>query len=207
MPDNHVQSVDVASSTVESIVTEPLCDKWFRAVADYTNDWESWHAADGRLLWVNPAVERITGYSVGECLAMKDYPLAMVNREDRLRIADVLIGARSRTSGESVDFQSLHRNGQMRWMSLSWQPMYDDLGTCLGFRTSVRDVTDRRKLREELRLHAEHLEQLVQERTMKLREMEQRQRQMEKLAAACETPLSCLNPAFHRSMSIMNYWS
>ena len=38
-------------------------------------------------------------------------------------------------------------------------------------------------LREQLRLHAEHLEQLVQERTAKLRQLEQRQRQMEKLAA------------------------
>jgi signal transduction histidine kinase len=68
-------------------------------------------------------------------------------------------------------------------MSLSWQPMYDKRGSYLGLRTSVRDVTDRHKLREQLRLHAEHLEQLVQERTARLRQLEQRQRQMEKLAA------------------------
>jgi signal transduction histidine kinase len=68
-------------------------------------------------------------------------------------------------------------------MSLSWQPMYDARGEYLGFRTSIRDVTERRKLRDQLRLHAEHLEQLVQERTEKLRQLEHRQRQMEKLAA------------------------
>src|SRR3954465_14689755 len=43
-------------------------DQLFRAVADYTYDWESWHGTDGRLIWVNPAVERATGYSVAECL-------------------------------------------------------------------------------------------------------------------------------------------
>ena len=64
-----------------------------------------------------------------------------------------------------------------------WQPMYAEHGNYLGLRTSIRDVTDRHKLREQLRLHAEHLEQLVQERTAKLRQLEQRQRQMEKLAA------------------------
>jgi PAS domain S-box-containing protein len=32
----------------------------FRAVADYTYDWENWIGVDGKLLWVNPAVERIT---------------------------------------------------------------------------------------------------------------------------------------------------
>jgi PAS domain S-box-containing protein len=158
-------------------------ERWFRAVADYTYDWESWHGPDGRLLWVNPAVERITGYSVADCLAMEEYPLAMILDSDRANIAEVLASARNRTSGESVDVRTTHRNGEIRWVSLSWQPMYAASGRYLGFRTSVRDVTERHKLRDELRLHAEHLEQLVQERTARLRQLEQRQRQMEKLAA------------------------
>ena len=53
-------------------------DRWFRAVADYTYDWESWHGPDGRPIWVSLAVERITGYSVADCLAMEEYPLAMI---------------------------------------------------------------------------------------------------------------------------------
>jgi PAS domain S-box-containing protein len=158
-------------------------ERWFRAVADFTYDWESWHGPDGRLIWVSPAVERITGYSVAECLAMPDYPLSMIADEDRAHIAQVLASARNQTSGESVDVRGIHRNGETRWMSLSWQPMFGEPGLYLGFRTSVRDVTDRHKLREHLRLHAEHLEQLVQERTSRLRQLEERQRQMEKLAA------------------------
>jgi two-component system, sporulation sensor kinase C len=158
-------------------------ERWFRAVADYTYDWESWHGPDGQLIWVNPAVERITGYSVADCLAMEEYPLALIIDGDRANISEVLASARNRTSGESVDVRAMHRNGETRWVSLSWQPMYAAAGRYLGFRTSVRDVTERRKLREELRLHAEHLEQLVQERTARLRQLEQRQRQMEKLAA------------------------
>ena len=158
-------------------------ERWFRAVADYTNDWESWHGPDGRLIWVNPAVERITGYSVEECSKMADYPLSLIDPADRERIAAILEKALGRTSGENIEFRSVHRNGEIRWMNLSWQPMYAEHGNYLGVRTSIRDVTDRHKLREELRLHAEHLEQLVQERTAKLRQLEQRQRQMEKLAA------------------------
>jgi two-component system, sporulation sensor kinase C len=135
------------------------------------------------LIWVNQAVERTTGYSVDECLGMADYPLPIVVAEDRERISNVLARAQERTTGENVEFGSLYRGGETRWMSLSWQPMYDGRGEYLGFRTSVRDVTERRKLRDQLRLHAEHLEQLVQERTEKLRQLEHRQRQMEKLAA------------------------
>jgi two-component system sporulation sensor kinase C len=158
-------------------------DRWFRAVANYTYDWESWHGPDGRLIWVNPAVERITGYTVAECLAMEAYPYPLVSDDDREHVAEVLANARNRTSGESVDVRVIPRNGETRWVSLSWQPMYAAPDQYLGFRTSVRDVTERHKLREELRLHVEHLEQLVQERTARLRQLEQRQRQMEKLAA------------------------
>jgi signal transduction histidine kinase len=68
-------------------------------------------------------------------------------------------------------------------MSMSWQPIRDAAGTSLGFRTSVRDITDLQKLREQLKLYTDHLEQLVQERSLKLRHLEQRQLQMEKLAA------------------------
>jgi PAS domain S-box-containing protein len=158
-------------------------DRWFRAVADYTNDWESWHSPDGRLIWVNQAAERLTGYPADECIKMRDYPLPLVHAEDRERIAHVLENALNRTTGEQFEFRSVHKNGETRWMSLSWQPMYAEQGMYLGLRTSIRDVTDRHKLREELRLHAEHLEQLVQERTARLRQLEERQRQMEKLAA------------------------
>jgi PAS domain S-box-containing protein len=158
-------------------------ERWFRAVADYTNDWESWHAPDGRLLWVNPAVERITGYSVEECLAMHEYPLPMVDPQDQHLVVRVLASARQRTSGQNIDFRSRHRDGLSRWLSLSWQPMYGDPEEYLGFRTSIRDVTELHKLRDQIRLHAEHLEQLVQERTSRLRQLEERQRQMEKLAA------------------------
>lgn len=158
-------------------------ERWFRAVADNTSDWESWHAPDGRLIWVNPAVERLTGYTVDECMNMHDYPLPLIDEEDRQGIAKVLRNALKQTSGEQIEFRSVHRSGERRWMSLSWQPMYVDDGNYLGLRTSIRDVTERQKLREELRLHAEHLEQLVQERTAKLHQLERRQRQMEKLAA------------------------
>ncbi len=157
--------------------------RWFRAVADYTIDWEGWHAPDGALLWVNPSVERVTGYSVEECLAMPDYPLPIIVPEDRASIERALEAARKQRAGEHLDFRSMPRKGESRWLSLSWQPMYAEQGRYLGFRTSVRDVTERRALREQLRLHAEHLEQLVQERTERVRQLEQRQRQMEKLAA------------------------
>lgn len=155
----------------------------FRAIADCTYDWESWHAIDGQLLWVNAAVERMTGYTPDECLAMSDYPLPMVAPEDRGKIAELLLLAQSGKIGNDVEFRSIHRNGQELWMAVSWQPMYLETKQHLGFRTSIRDITERHQLREQLRLHAAHLEQLVQERTAQITQLEKNRRKMEKLAA------------------------
>lgn len=160
-----------------------LSGEVFRAIADCTYDWESWHSPEGQLLWVNGAVERMTGYLPEECLRMEGYPLSLVAPRDRSRIVEVLRDARSGGSGNDLEFRVVHRNGSLRWMAVSWQPMYDQSGHNLGFRASVRDIAERHQLREELRLHNQHLEQMVQERTARIAQLEKQRLQMEKLAA------------------------
>jgi len=178
----HAESGTVSMDTIDN--QHEANDRWFRAVADYTYDWESWHDADGQLVWVNPAVLRTTGCSVSECLAMSEYPLELVVAEDRPLVAQALREARDKRSGENVEFRVRHRTtGELRWMSLCWQPMYGPQERYLGFRTSIRDITERQHLREQLRQHAEELEHLVQQRTERLKRLERRSRQMEKLAA------------------------
>lgn len=156
---------------------------YFRAIANYTYDWESWLSPTGKLLWVNTAVQRITGYRPEECMAMVDYPLPMIVPEDRGQIATMMRQAKAGKFGNDVEFRAIHRDGDIRWMAVSWQPMYDESGKHLGIRASARDFTERHKLREQLRLHADHLEQLVQERTARIAQLELHRRKMEKLAA------------------------
>lgn len=171
------------AACVQHLDPDEISEAQFRAVADCTYDWESWHGTDGRLIWVNPGVERLTGYAVADCHALRDYPLPLVLAEDRQLIGGILAAARDGSSGNDAEFRILHRDGAIKWAAISWQPMSTPQQGQLGFRTSVRDVTERRKLREQLRLHAEHLEQLVQERTTRIQQLERHRRQIEKLAA------------------------
>jgi len=164
-------------------------DTHFRLVADSTYDWESWLAADGKPLWVNPAVTRMTGYSVAECLAMPNYPLPLVLDEDRETVRQLCARILQFTSGNDVQFRVRHRSGTIVWVAISWQPMFAG-PQHLGFRTSIRDISRKQKLREELRMHAEQLEELVIQRTERLRSLERKQTQMEKLAALGELAAS-----------------
>ena len=119
----------------------------YRAIAEQTYDWETWFDPSGRPRWINHAVERITGHSAAECLAMPDFPLDLVYEDDRPIIRNLLHGARAGSSGNHYPFRIRHRDGTLRWGAVSWQPIIDTDGQPLGFRTSIRDIT-RRKLAE-----------------------------------------------------------
>jgi hydrogenase-4 transcriptional activator len=147
----------------------------FKAIADYTYGWESWLGEDGRLLWVNPTVERLTGYSPEACRAMAHYPLDIVTEEDRPRIAGLLERAiAARTRGNDVEFRVRHRSGREKWMALSWQPIYNDRQAFMGYRTSIRDISQRKEAEEKLRRSHDRLEDEVVRRTAKVRALQKR---------------------------------
>ncbi len=139
----------------------------FRFVANYTYDWESWHDPSGRPTWIND-VERMTGYSVAECLLMKNYPVPIVMEKDQAKISQMLKSAIAGESHNNLEFEIIDAHGDQRWMAISWQPIFDDEQHHLEFRTSVRYITDRQGLKEQLHLYTEHLEQLVQEHTAEI---------------------------------------
>ncbi|TAN77787.1 MAG: PAS domain S-box protein, partial [Magnetospirillum sp.] len=122
----------------------------FRAIADYTFDWESWLDQEGRLQWVNPAVERLAGYSIEHCLKMEDYPLPMVHQDDRPLMARMRAAAQAGDFENDVEFRLICRNGIIKWAMASFQPIFSDQGERMGSRWSIRDVTDRKKAEQRL---------------------------------------------------------
>ncbi|MEQ8665697.1 MAG: ATP-binding protein [Rhodospirillales bacterium] len=126
-------------------------DTMFRAIANFTYDWETWMGVDDTPNWINPAVERITGYSCAECYAMEDYPLPIVHPDDRSTISWCLEQARADHPGNDVEFKILHKDGSERWGAVSWQTIINDRGKPVGYRTSVRDITLRKHTEQALR--------------------------------------------------------
>jgi PAS domain S-box-containing protein len=133
----------------------------FRIIADYTYDWESWLDSEGSLLWVNPAVERMTGYSVRECHRMSRYPLDMVAGEDLPAVERILQTAIQGDEGNDVPFRIRSKDGQIRWVAISWNPVAGDGGANVGVRTSVRDFHDRKNAEDALKESEERFRSLV----------------------------------------------
>lgn len=109
----------------------------FRSIAEHTYDWESWIGPHMTPLWINPAVERITGYSVAECMGMRHYPLPLVYRADRERFVQEL----KAPQGNDLPFRIVCKDKTVRHAAISWQAITDQDGHAAGYRTSVRETS------------------------------------------------------------------
>jgi PAS domain S-box-containing protein len=126
-------------------------ERLFETIANYTYDWETWFSAEGQPLWINPAVERMTGYSVQECMALPDYPQPLIHEEDRAALGRHLASAARGSSDNDVEFRIRRKDGSYGWGAVSWQPVLDEGERPMGFRTSVRDITVRKEAEDALR--------------------------------------------------------
>ncbi len=134
----------------------------FQAIANYAYDWESWLAPDGRLLWSNPSVQRITGYSPEECLKMPDFPRTLIDEEDRETEAkDFLQSFSAQTSNDNLRFRIRHKNGSVLWVAASWQPVFNKENEYLGIRASIRDISKSKEAEEKLEAANRELDAFV----------------------------------------------
>lgn len=114
----------------------------FFAIANYTYDLELWIEPTGRTLWVNPSVERMTGYEPEKCLALPDFPFCLIDAEDRneaeLHFQNALRGA----SGEGYQFRMRRKDGSRFWASVNWHSIHSPENEFLGIRASIRDISE-----------------------------------------------------------------
>ncbi|QGZ59145.1 bifunctional diguanylate cyclase/phosphodiesterase [Paraburkholderia acidiphila] len=116
----------------------------FRAIADCTVNWEIWWSPEGKPRWINSAVEQYIGYTVEECMAMSDFACTVIYPDDAAYVAPEFRGAQLGSRGDNLEFRCVRKDGSLMWLSASWVPITDSKGDFIGFRTSGRDITERK---------------------------------------------------------------
>jgi len=123
----------------------------FRAIADCTVNLEIWWGPDGKPRWINPSVEHYTGYTVAECMAMPNFARTLIHPDDVERVAPEFQKGLQGFRGDDLEFRCVRKDGSLLWLSLSWVPISNARGDFVGFRTSGRDITERKKSEEKIR--------------------------------------------------------
>jgi diguanylate cyclase (GGDEF)-like protein/PAS domain S-box-containing protein len=120
-----------------------------RLLADNTRDVIAWHDVQGHFLYVTPAVQVAFGYAPEEILGKKvsDY----THPEDvPLLHGDLLPKLLRGEAVEGSHYRIQHKDSRFLWVETFAQPLFDESGKVTGYVSSSRDITERKRLQEQM---------------------------------------------------------
>ncbi len=127
----------------------------YRTVADYTYSCEIWRDPDGKMLYCSPSCQRVSGYPQEDFFKTPDLLERLIIQEDRA-LWQAHMADPCKTEGKPLDFRIKNSSGQVRWICHVCNRVFGKNGKDLGLRFSMRDVTQRRIVEEQLRHQAMH---------------------------------------------------
>lgn len=117
-------------------------DPRFKMLAANTREMLLAYDMERRLIYANPAAERLTGYSQEE-LETAGF-VNWIHEQDRERMLAHWEGLFRGESFEEEEYRLLDKEGRLKWVAASWGPLLDDSGNQVGVQGRERDITARR---------------------------------------------------------------
>ncbi|MFX0092477.1 MAG: PAS domain S-box protein, partial [Candidatus Hodarchaeota archaeon] len=133
---------------------------------------------DGRIVFANPAVPEIFGYTMQELLNFEEMPSIIHPEDYEFFFSRVRDSSAGKPSPSRFEFRGFHKQGEICWIEAFVSLIqYQGRSALL---VSIIDITERKRAEQKLNMYHEQLEELVDERTRDLiRANEQLQREIE----------------------------
>jgi PAS domain S-box-containing protein len=125
------------------------------------------HDAHGRFTFVSPSYANILGYSPEEYTgksADECWTSHAINEEANRRTKLSSRGMRQ----PPYEMEIYHKSGACRRFVTIETPILDTDGNVIAVEGTARDITEKRRIEEQLEKYRKHLEELVRQRTMEL---------------------------------------
>ena len=114
----------------------------YQLISNYTMDWEFWIDTNGEFKWISPSCNDLTGYTVNEFFHDSNLFFEIIFAEDVNRIRQFMHSSISFMQiGQFIEFRLLTRTKQLRWCEMNSRGVFDKMGSYLGQRGSIRDIT------------------------------------------------------------------
>jgi PAS domain S-box-containing protein len=123
-------------------------EAWFRAAVESLEEGVIMTDLRDGVVYVNPRLEQLTGYSATEMLGrpLESFLIPAEDREDYLRRREDRFRGRS----ESYETRLLRKDGSWFWAEVHGGPFRDAGSRVIGALSAVLDITERRRIEEEL---------------------------------------------------------
>ncbi|MGV8056520.1 MAG: PAS domain S-box protein [Smithellaceae bacterium] len=150
----------------ETIKTLKISEEFFRSVTQHATDIIIIVTKTGKLTYVSPSIEYFLGYKPEKLIGKSAFDYVV--KEDLPR-AIYDFGRAILTNNIVVpnSFGVKHKDGSIRILEGVGKNLFGN-PSVRGFVMNVRDITERRETEKELTLYRKHLEDLVNERTSEL---------------------------------------
>jgi PAS domain S-box-containing protein len=145
----------------------------YRAVVEDQTELICRYSPDGVLTFVNDAYCRYFGKKREELIGREFIPMLP---EGAQRVASESKSISPSHPTVTYDQRVVAPDGQTRWQQWTDRGIFDEHGRTVEFQSVGRDVTEGKRMQEELERYSHQLEQLVAERTGALQESEKKYR-------------------------------
>lgn len=149
---NVVGSFGIARDITESIRLGELLkvsEKRFRTIVENAPNLLVITDADGNNIYVSPNCEKIVGYTQEELMTGSIW---WVYDDDMPEARELYERTFSHGVGsKNFEYKAVKKNGEVWYASSSWEPLHDSAGQFHGIVFETIDVTERKKVEEQLR--------------------------------------------------------
>lgn len=157
----------------------------------------------GKIVDCNKAALEVYGGTSKQDLSGKSV-FELIARKDRKQAKENIIKTLKQGPLRNIEYTLLRKKGTEYPAEISTSVVRDSLGNPTAFVITIKDITERKRMKEQLEHYSGHLEELVKERTRNLQENEKRFRNLVETAPVVIYTLSAngkitsLNPAFEK---------
>jgi len=121
---------------------------------------------DSRFIEVNQPFGKAAGVKPGELTGKTDFDIWPKEFAEKYRADDIEVMETGQR--KMVEERLADKEGKIEWIETVKTPIRNAEGVIVGTTGIARDITEKKKVFEELQKHREHLEKLVKERTKEL---------------------------------------
>ena len=122
----------------------------FKQVAEDAHEWIWEVDKDGLYTYVSPVIESLLGYSSDEIIGQKYfYDFFIPGKKEELKNAALEVFSR-KESFRHFENPNVHKDGYVLILSTSGSPVFDYKGNFMGYRGVDADITERKRMLEEL---------------------------------------------------------
>ena len=157
----------------------------FRSLTEATSDWVWEVDQHGVYTYASPKVLDLLGYEPEEIIGKTPFDLMPPDEAKRIA-AEFGAIVETKKPFDRLENVNLHKDGHQVVLETSGVPILDASGNLKGYRGIDRDITERKRMEDELRRYSEHLGELVEERTKQLKGSQEQLLKAERLAAIGE---------------------